>query len=190
MHISHNILGQVAGILMFLQIIPYVVSTIKRKTIPQRTTYAIWTLVNIISAASYVSSGAISTKWVSIVWALTSCLVFLLSLKYGVGGENHLDIGCLVLAVLALILWTTTNNPVSALYTTMLAVVLGYVPTVKKSFEYPETENLTSWKLVGVAALLNILAVEIWTLQIALLPIIYGFFDLLILTLLLRRDKK
>jgi hypothetical protein len=67
--------------------------------------------------------------------------MFILSLKYGVGGKDKLDFIVLGLAILAICIWKITDNPTLALYMSLLADFIGFSPTLLKSYKFPETED-------------------------------------------------
>lgn len=185
-------IGEIAGIIAFISFIPYLVSILRGKTKPSRAGYGIWAVVEVIWASSYISSGATTTKWVGIVFAATAVLIFLLSLKYGMGGFNRFDITCLVLAAIAVILWVTTKNPTVAVYTSTLAALLGYPPIIKKSYLHPESENFASWALYAIAATLNVCALTTMKLTIILRPLLTLPLAYLIVVLLIlpKRHRK
>lgn len=170
--IDHVLLGKIAGVLALIQIIPYVISIFRGNTKPQRATFAIWSVVNIVTATSYIAAGATTTKWMSIVFVFTAILIFLLSFKYGMGGYGALDISCMAIAGLAIALWVVTDNPVVALYANLAALSLGYIPTLKKVYRLPRTENMLAWLLTGAASILNVMALTSLAPEIALLPLI------------------
>jgi hypothetical protein len=184
MHISPQVIGSIAGIIALASVIPYIASILKGHTKPSRAAYAIWLIIDLITATSYIAAGARSTIWVSVVLAASAFIIFCLSIKYGMGGSSKLDLFCLALAAIAITLWVTTNDPVTALYTSLIAGKIGYLPVVKKSYLQPETENTSSWVMVAVASVLNVFALTSLNLEIALLPITSAIVQLLIVGLL------
>jgi hypothetical protein len=154
------LLGQIAGILVLVQIVPYVVSILRGNTKPERTSYLIWLIVEIIGAISYVSIGATTTKWTVIAFCFTALLVFLLSIKYGVGGFSAFDIGCFLLALSGVVLWGASSNALLALYFITFVKAIAYLPTIKKVYFTPHTENTASWVLTASASVLNLFALN------------------------------
>lgn len=167
----HQILGITAAILAIVQIIPYVVSILRGKTKPSRSTYVIWTVINVVIALSYISAGATTTVLLRIVAVGTSLLVLALSFKYGMGGLKRLDLVCFAVAGFAIALWLVSKNPVLAVYMSLAASTIGFIPTIRKSVEQPETENMMSWGITTVAALLNVMALTTLRPEIAIVPI-------------------
>lgn len=168
-----------------LQVIPYVLSILRGRTRPQRASYAIWSMVETVQLISYIASGATTTKWALLVITLNSFIIFGLSLKYGMGGHSRFDILCLLLAATAIVIWQTTNNPVFAVYLTTLAGFIGYLPTIKKAYRWPLTENLLSWGMYVAAATLNVCALTSTKLVIVLPPLAGFILSIITASLLL-----
>lgn len=191
MNVTPALLGQIAGILAVIQAILYVVSILRGKTRPARASYAIWSVVQVISVASYIASGATDTKWVPIVLTISAITIFVLSIKRGMGGLTKLDISCLIIAAVAIILWLTTNSPEIAVYTSLMASTVAYIPIVKKSYLFPDTENTLSWTLYATAVLLNVCALTSLNPAIVLPPVVSLIFSSTIaLLLLVPRNRK
>ncbi len=158
MHPTQILIGEIAAIVEVAQSIPYYVSILRGNTRPQRASYGIWLSVEAIGISSYIASGATTTKWMPLISTFNSLVIFILAFKYGMGGFNKLDIVCLILAAIAIALWILTDNPALAVYMSELAAVIGYIPTIKKSYLYPKTESTLSWCMYVVAAALNLFA--------------------------------
>jgi hypothetical protein len=169
--LTPSVIGRVAGVLVVVQVIPYLVSIFADETRPQRTAYAIWSIINVVSITSYIASGATTTIWTGLAYAATAWLIFGLSLKYGNGGFNRLDISCFCIALAAITLWVDTSNPVIALYATLVADVIAYIPLARKAWARPETENTLSWCMASLTGLLNLLALTSFRPEIYLPPL-------------------
>lgn len=180
-------LGQLAAILAVIQIVPYVRSILNGETKPSRTSYGIWLAINTVALTSYFASGATTTRWLFVVLTFNALIVFLLSLKFGVGGFSRLDISCLLLAFLAICAWLITDSPELARYIALAATILGYLPTIKKSYAHPETENTLSWGIYVVATTLNAAALTTLSPVIAAPPIVAVLMSTTILLLLQKR---
>lgn len=183
MHLS-DLLGKSAAILALIVLIPYIRSILQGKTKPNRASWLIWTVVNVSLLASYHYSGATTTIWLAASYNIISVTVFLLSLKYGVGGYAVLDIVCIVGALLGLVLWKLTDNPTTALYLNIFMDALGFLPTIKKAYLSPGSENTFAWSMSVVANVLNVCALTTWQLKIALFPIYNLTFNAVVAVLL------
>lgn len=170
---NHVLIGQLAGILAIVQVIPYVVSILRGHTKPERMTYFIWFVVDAISATSYIAVGARTTIWVGLAYVFTGLTILLLSLKYGMGGFSHLDVICLLLAITGIVVWVKTDSALLALCFSTFASKIGYLPTIKKAYFYPDTENTFSWTMTSLTSVLNIFALATLAPTIAV-PVLLG----------------
>jgi hypothetical protein len=185
-----TIFGVAGGILAFISFFPYISSILRGETKPNRATFAIWSGVNIVTVASYIASGARTTIFVGLVYALFQIFIFGLSFKYGMDGYKSLDIGCLIGAITGAILWIATKNPVLALYSVIVAEIFGLVPTLKKSYLYPQTESTMSWTIAAVGSMINLFALTSLKPQIAVYPIYLFLADASVALLLLSANTR
>ena len=167
-----SLIGHLAGVLAALQVIPYLVSIFAGKTRPQRTTYAIWSIINLIGITSYIAAGATTTIWVPLVYLASSWLIFGLSFKYGLPGFSRLDGCCLGIALATIALWVSTNSPAVAVYASCVAGVIARVPLMKKAWDRPDTESRVSWSLTMITSWLNVAALTSFDPQISLGPLL------------------
>jgi len=167
---DHALIGRIAGLIAAVAFIPYIFSIFRGETKPQKASFAIWAAIGIVSLASYIASGATNTVWVLWVYAVVGVLIFILSFKYGVGGFEILDVICLSGAAIGIFLWVATSNPHYALYLSVLCELLAYIPTIKKVYYHPDTENKAAWLIGLFAGLLNLLAINALALDIIIYP--------------------
>ena len=163
--------GLLAGLIGFLAFIPYIVSILGKKTTPNKATWIIWAVLGVIIAASYYAAGARDTAWTPIAYAIGMILVAALSLRYGEDGWTALDKCCLAGAGMGLILWAATSNPLFALYLTIIIDAIGGVPTLKKAYERPQSEDRLTWAMFFLANLVNLFAIGSWSLQVLSYPV-------------------
>jgi hypothetical protein len=116
--------------------------------------------------------------------------IALISLKYGVGGWTPFDRICLIGAAAGLLLWWVSGIPFTALAAGMLIDIIGYFPTMKKVWHDPGSEDRLTWGIFFVAAVLNLMAVDRWTLEIATYPAYIIVFNSIMLALLFRPLQK
>ena len=187
---SKSVIGLIAGIIAFTAYIIYIISILKGRTKPNRSTWWIWSFMGLVVGLSYYLSGAVNTIWVPVVEFIGPLSIALLSVKYGEGKlSDKTDLICLVGAVLSVILWIIFNNPVIALVTNLAADSFAIVPTIKKSYLRPEGEDFWAWLGTGTADSLNFFAVERFSFAILIYPIYMLVSDLIIVIVLLMKKK-
>lgn len=176
--------GISAGAIGFLGFIPYVIGTLRGTTKPNKTTWLIWAAMGVIIAASYFSAGASDSAWLPAAYAIGIFIVAALSLRFGEKGWTKLDLFCLLGAGVGLLLWWLTSEPTFALYLTITVDAIGFIPTLRKAYERPESEDRLAWCLFLVADALNIFAISEWTLAQASYPVYVLVFTLALNALL------
>jgi len=182
--------GQLAGFLVFIAYVPYVLGTMRGPTKPNRATWFIWSIVNIIIAASYWKAGAENTILVPLLNAFGTTLIALLSLKYGEGGWTKLDRACLFASGISLVLWWLSGNPVIALTINILIDAIGAIPTIMKTYHDPKHENRYAWSIWLAAYFVNLFAIGSWTYAIAAYPIYLFAQALMVVFLAYRMGNK
>lgn len=165
------VLGVIAGILSLVAYIIYNIAILRGSTRPSRTTWWILTLVGFLILASYYSEGARTTIWVPLAYLIGPLIIAILSLKYGRGGWRFLDYVCFLGAVVSVVLWFLTSSALIALLVNIFIDFLGLIPTIKKSYFWPRTEDRTAWILETVASVINLFAVQAWMFEIYVYPL-------------------
>ena len=166
-----GIFGVIAGILSFSAYLFYIVAIIKGTTKPSRATWFIWAFIGLVLAISYKASGAEDTIWVPISEAIAPTIIALLSIKYGVGGTDKVDVLAFTGSVFSLILWWIFNSPVIALVSNLAIDFFAALPTVKKSWTNPEEENRFAWTITTIANVFNIFAIDKFIFAIIIYPL-------------------
>ncbi len=167
----HTHIGRIAGALSFLAFVPYVVATLRRKTRPNRATWVIWSAVGASLLVSYAASGARETLWVAIANLIAFVFILILSVRYGEGGWTAFDKACLFGAGLGFFLWWWFDSPLPTLFSGLFIDLAGALPTLKKAWKKPDSENLTAWLLFLAANILNLFAIRDWNVVVASYPI-------------------
>jgi hypothetical protein len=181
--------GIAAAIMATAAYIPYLSSIFRGKTKPNRATWIIWAVLGIIICASYWSVGARNTFWYTLPVGIV--ITALLSIKYGVGGWTPFDKLCLLGAGFGLLLWWVSGIPFTALVIGIVIDMIGYLPTMKKIWHEPASEDKLAWMMFFMASVLNVFALETWVFEIAILPAYALVFNgiLLVLMFLPRHGK-
>lgn len=162
-----TIIGIIAGFLGLLGYLPYIVTTIRGKTKPNRATWWVWGFLGIIQVISYYYSelkidGAI---WLLICYSICQIIMAILSIKFGEGGWDRLDKICLIGVLFSIFLWRWFDSAEITLLFTIAIDIFGAVPTVTKSYYQPEKESSFSWTIFLVANSLNLIAIGEWSFR-------------------------
>jgi hypothetical protein len=182
----HSVLGMGAGFFSILCVVPYIITILKGKTRPSRATWWIWFVLSSTISLSYYSTGATTTIWLPVCGGLGQLVVALLSLKYGEGGWSRFDRVCLMGVGISLLLWWGFNAPFVALLCNLIIDLLGAMPTILKSYREPHKESLLTWSLYLTGSILNLFAVEHWSITLAMFPLYIFIVNAAIVGCLLR----
>ncbi len=167
----------------------YARAILRHEAKPHRTTRFVLLIITLLTAASLFAQHNTVAVWLASVSALQSILIFLLSLKYGMGGWAKSDILCLAVAVTGIVLWQATDNALLALYFAILADFTGMIPALIKTFRYPETEIWSFYALDVGASLLNLAAIRKWNLAEVSYPFYIMAINLAMVGLVLRKRR-
>jgi hypothetical protein len=184
-----EIFGYTSGILFMLSVIPYVRSILKGNTKPQRMTWLIWTVLVFIAFFSQLAKGATWSLLLTAGDAVTIIIVFIFSIKYGIGGLRKIDIFSLIGAGVSLFLWYLTNEPAVALFLIILIDIIGSNLTIIKAWKNPETENWVGWAMCGIGGIFGILSVGSFNFILLAYPIYIFLINSLVAIIVIGRRK-
>lgn len=184
-----NIIGIVATLLVFIGYIPYIKDIIKGKTKPHMYSWFVWGISTLIAFGLQFSGSAGIGSLVTLAAGLICFLVIGLGFKYKVKVKiTQSDTIFLILSLFTLVLWLLAHQPVLSSILITIIGLLGFVPTVRKSWQAPYSETLSFYFINTFRFLLNILALPVYTIVTALYPITWFLTNgLFALVLILRR---
>ncbi len=184
-----TVFGIVAGILSFSAYLFYIRTILKGETKPNRATWFIWSIIGVILVFSYKASGAEETIWVPVSEAIAPTIIALLSIKYGVGGTDKLDIICLIASFISLLMWYVFDSALIALVTNLFIDFFAALPTIKKSIYNPKEEDKFAWSITETGNLFNLFAINNMSFGVIVYPIYTFILDGIITSLLYRKTK-
>jgi hypothetical protein len=146
----------------FMACLSYVRAILRGEAAPNRVTWFLWATVPLIAGAAQLRSGVgISTLVVLSVGAGPSCVL----LASFVGGKGSWRLGpfdyvCGACSLAALALWAATGDPVTAIVLSILADAAAALPTVRKAWLEPATEDRSTYLITFVGMILGILSIR------------------------------
>ena len=152
----------IAGaVVNFVGGLSYVRAILKGEATPNRVTWSLWALVPLIAGAAQLSSGVgISTLVVMSVGASPACVVIASFIAdKGSWQLGPFDYACGACALAALALWAVTGDPVTAIVLSILGDFAAALPTVRKAWLAPETEDRPAYVLALFGMILGMLSV-------------------------------
>jgi len=180
----------ISGISGSIEFIPYIRDILRLKTKPQRTTWFIFSVLGVIAFFSQLAKGASYSLWFSAVITIGVTIVFLLSLKYGVGGFAKKDYISLAVAAIGLIAWYFTKEAAIALYIVILIDAAGVWLTVEKAYRDPHSETMILWIFSLIGGFFSALAVGKWDIILLSYPLSIAIMDSAIVAAIILGKKK
>jgi hypothetical protein len=180
----------VSSALAFLSPFVYARAILKGQAKPHRTTRFVLLVITCLSTASLLAKNDQVAVWLAGVSAFQSVLIFILSIKHGMGGWSRGDIVCLLIAILGIVGWQTTNEPLIGLYFSIAADFTGMIPAIIKTYRFPKTEIASFFLLDVFAGFFSLLAVKSFTIQQFSYPLYIMLINFVMVILILRPRKK
>lgn len=185
-----EVLGVIAVVLTFVGYVPYIRDTIRGKTKPHIYTWFIWGLVTAIAFGLQLSADAGPGAFTTLAAAIVCFIIFGFGVRQGERNITASDTVFFVLSLVALVLWLFAKQPVLSVILVSTIDMLGFVPTIRKSWHKPHEETLVSYQMNTIRFMIAILALDHYTLVTALYPVTWvianGLFSIF---LVIRRGK-
>ncbi len=158
----HVVFALAGAVINFVACLSYVRAILKGEATPNRVTWFLWAVVPLIAAAAQWRAGVgLSTLVVLSAGAGPAC-VLLASFAQRVGSWNlgPFDYVCGVCSLAALALWAVTGDPVTAIVLSILGDAAAALPTVRKAWLEPTTEDRSAYLISFIGMILGILSVR------------------------------
>lgn len=179
-----------AVFLTILGYIPYLRDTFTGKTTPHIYTWFIWGLVTAIAYALQVSDGAGVGSWVTLVVAIISFIIFGVGLINGKRDITRSDTVFFILSFIALYFWLIAKQPILSILLVSTIDMLGFIPTIRKSWHKPRSETLFTYQLNAFRHGLSFFALQNYTIITWLYPITWSLANFLFSLMLIIRRKQ
>jgi hypothetical protein len=176
-----EIAGYLSGLAILLSFGPYLNDIFRHKTKPQRASWLIWSTLGLISLFSQFAKGASYSLIMTGAQTMGDLFVFILAIKYGLGGLAKRDIISLFGVTVSLLLWYLTKEATVALFLIIFIDAIGAALTALKSYQNPATETVSSWVLTFIGGLLACIAVGQFDFILLAFPFYICLASLLIL---------
>lgn len=165
------VLGIAAVIISFVGYIPYFRDIINKKTKPHVFSWFIWSLSGGIGFFAQIISGAGSGAWIMGLGFAISAIIAILAFRQGEKTITLSDWLAFIGALLGLVLWRLTDNPLLAIIFITLTDILAFAPTFRKAYHKPYEETFISWFFSSFKFLLALAATQSYSLTTVLYPI-------------------
>lgn len=176
----------VGVVINFIGSLSYVIDTLKGKTRPNRVSWFMWALAPLIAFSAELKQGVGIQSLMTFTVGFSPLLVFVASFinKKSVWKIQKFDLFCGALSVVGLIFWYVTKVGNVAIMFSILSDGLAAVPTIVKSFRYPETENDLLYSLAAVNATITLLTIKNWSFAHYAFPVYILLIDIVLFVLI------
>ncbi len=145
----------------------YLYETIVGKAQPNRITWLLWGIFPMVIFVAQRVQGIEILSWTSFAAGFTPLLIFAVSFfnKKAYWKTERLDYYLMATAIVGCILWAITDNPNLALLFSLLADLLAGIPTIIKSYRFPQSESWIAYAISAVGFGISLLAVQHYNLE-------------------------
>ncbi len=150
----------------------YLRSIFRGHTKPHMYTWLIWSILCTIGCLAQLTEDQGPGTWALIFTSTFSWLNTGLCFKYGEKEITKSDKIALFFSLFAIVPWIMTKNPLGSVILISIIDIVGFYPTVRKTWKKPYEENLLSYYLANAKLFLAVLALERFTLVTALYPLV------------------
>lgn len=176
----------VSGVIAIIGMVFYMASIITGKTIPHRTTRFIQFLILLLGTIGLFNAHDIPTFILYCIYSTSSLIICILSWKRGEGGWSKIDVACLSIALIGLIVWQASNNPVVAVVASVIASIVGTVPAFIKTHQSPKSEYWVYYFCNLFSNSIIVLAHDVHTFTNSLYGVYYVVWNAAFLLLIFR----
>jgi hypothetical protein len=164
-------LSIIAVVMTFMAYIPYYRDILRGKTHPHIYSWSLWGLLTILIVALQIKGGAGPSTYITAAAGLLCIGVIILGLKHGKRDITISDTIVALLSLIAIGFWLVADQPTVSIILVVIADMLAFVPTVRKSWYKPHSETLSLYVTNTIRFLIAVIALEHFTLLAALWPV-------------------
>lgn len=145
--------------------IAYLIDTVKGKVKPNRVSFLLWSVAPQIAFAAMLQKGVGLEALMTLSVGVLPLIIFIGSFvnKEAEWKLTKFDLLCGFLSVVGLILWLILKEGNVAILFSLIADGLAALPTIVKSYQYPETEASWPWIATAFGVVLTMLTLDTFT---------------------------
>jgi len=169
----------VGAIINLLGSASYIVDTLKGKAKPNRVTWGLWAVSSFLAFAAEIKQGVGIQSLTTFMVGFSPLLIFIASFlnKKAYWKIGKVDIICGLFSILGLVLWYTTKIGNIAIVFSIFSDFAAGLPTLIKSYKFPETENYVEFATSAFGALLTMFTFTNWSFAYYGFPLYIFLFD-------------
>ncbi|MFA5926591.1 MAG: hypothetical protein WCT32_02120 [Patescibacteria group bacterium] len=158
----------------------YIKDTIQGKIQPNRVSWGLWGIGVLVAFSAEISQGVGIQSLATFMVGFVPLLVFFASFvnKKAFWKITKFDLLCGALSVIGLILWRLTSIGNVAIMFSIFSDLMAGIPTLKKAYRYPESENWIEFMSSFISVTLAMLSLKNWSFAYFAFPLYIFFYDL------------
>lgn len=165
------VFGLAAVVISFVGYVPYIRDIFYGRTKPHVFSWLIWSLSGGVGFFAQIVSGAGSGAWIMGLGFAVSSIITILAFRQGEKTITVSDWVAFSGALVGLILWQLTDNPLLAIIFITITDALAFIPSFRKAYYKPEEETFITWFISSIKFLLAIIATQSYSLTTLLYPL-------------------
>ena len=168
----------------------YIKTIISGETKPNLISWFIWMLGPFLGVFFQIKAGA-GLSFLGVFMAgFTSLLVLIVSLlkKNAYWKINTFDLTCGAISLISLIIYVFSKNLGISILFAILGDSLAYIPTIRKAWNFPETENGLMYSTGIISNVLALLIIDNWIFPIYSFSISISVLNLVVLFAIYRKN--
>ncbi len=184
-----ELLSGLAIALTFAAFISYVSAIIGGSIKPHVFSWVIWGSTTFMVFLAQLKEGGVGAWPIGVSGAITLLIAFLAYLKRVDITITKTDWVYFVSAMSSLPLWYLTSDPLWAVVVLTTVDVIGFGPTARKVYRFPDSESLLFYALIAARNLIVIVALETHSVTTVLFPAIIAAACMLLMAMAAYRRR-
>ena len=185
-----EIFSAIAIALTFIAFYPYIRSIMRGDTKPHMFSWIIWgTTTFVVFLAQLDDGGGVGAWPIGVSGSITIFVAITAYVKRTDVTITATDWVFFISAMSSLPFWYFTSDPLWAVVILTTVDILGFGPTVRKSYGQPYSESLPFFTIVTVRNLIVILALENYSITTVLFPAAVAAACILLMVMIMFRRR-
>jgi hypothetical protein len=159
-----EILVFIAVIFAIIGNVPYLKDVIKKRVKPHPYTWFLWSIVSLVIFFGQLVKGAGIAVVATGASEIFTIIIFFFSLRYGFKNIVRRDTYLLIIALLGLIPWYLTKDPTLSVIIVVTIDLIAFVPTLSKTWSFPDTETPTLYRMNVLRHVLILLTLDAYNI--------------------------
>ena len=169
---SKRVFALLAFLFPIMTYVLYVQAILSGGAHPTISSWISWGVMDFAILSAMIAARSIA--WQMVAYTIGTAVIIGVSLLKGVTvGWSNLDSVCIVVVIVAIILWIISGKPSVAVIFSIVAAVIGSVPNIVNVWHNPTNEPLLPWLLITVGSVFGVAAIKKWDTVGALTPIAF-----------------